>query len=80
MEKLFLYLCMNSTEIFSVTTAAKELENTSASTIDSYIEALEMSNLIYLAKPMDVGKRALKRKNPKSLLQTQLSAMPFNDR
>ena len=41
MEKLFLYLCMNSTEIFSVTTAAKELENTSASTIDSYIEALE---------------------------------------
>ena len=26
MEKLFLYLCMNSTEIFSVTTAAKELE------------------------------------------------------
>lgn len=28
MEKLFLYLCMNSAEIFSVTTAAKELENT----------------------------------------------------
>lgn len=27
MEKLFLYLCMNSTEIFNVTTAAKELEN-----------------------------------------------------
>ena len=57
MEKLFLYLCMNSTEIFSVTTAAKELENTSVSTIDGYIEALEMSNLIYLAKPMDVGSK-----------------------
>lgn len=52
MEKLFLYLCMNSTEIFSITTAAKELENTSVSTIDGYIEALERSNLIYLAKPM----------------------------
>lgn len=63
MEKLFLYLCMNSTEIFSITMAAKELENTSVSTIDSYIEALEMSNLIYLAKPMDVcSKGALKGK------------------
>ncbi len=29
MEKLFLYLCMNSTEIFNATTAAKELENIS---------------------------------------------------
>ena len=63
MEKLFLYLCMNSTEIFNATTAAKELDNTSVTTIDSYIHALEMSNLIYLAKPMDVGsKGALKRK------------------
>ena len=46
MEKLFLYLCINSTEIFNVTTAAKELENTSIATIESYIAALEMSNLI----------------------------------
>lgn len=65
MEKLFLYLCMNSTEIFSVTTAAKELENTSVSTIDSYIEALEMSNLIYLAKPMDVGRKGSLKGKPK---------------
>ena len=34
MEKLFLYLCMNSAEIFNATTAAKELENTSVMTID----------------------------------------------
>lgn len=46
MEKLFLYLCMNSSEIFNATTAAKELENTSVTTIESYIEALELSNLI----------------------------------
>lgn len=65
MEKLFLYLCMNSTEIFSVTTAAKELENTSVSTIDSYIEALEMSNLIYLAKPMNVGSKGALKGKPK---------------
>lgn len=65
MEKLFLYLCMNATGIFSVTTAAKELENTSVSTIDSYIEALEMSNLIYLAKPMDVGSKGALKGKPK---------------
>ena len=65
MEKLFLYLCMNSTEIFSVTTAAKELENTSVATIDSYIEALEMSNLIYLSKPMDVGSKGSLKGKPK---------------
>ncbi len=65
MEKLFLYLCMNSTAIFSVTAAAKELENTSVSTIESYIDALEMSNLIYLAKPMDVGSKGALKGRPK---------------
>ena len=65
MEKLFLYLCMNSTEIFSITTAAKEMENTSVATIDSYIEALRMSNLIYLAKPMDVGSKGALKGKPK---------------
>lgn len=63
MEKIFLYLCMNGTEIFNATAAAKELENTSVSTIESYIQVLEMSNLIYVANPMDVGsKGALKRR------------------
>ena len=65
MEKLFLYLCMNSTEIFNATTAAKELEDTSIATIDNYIKALEMSNLIYLAKPMDVGSKGALKGKPK---------------
>lgn len=65
MEKLFLYLCINSTEIFSVTTAAKELENISIATLDSYISALEMSNLIYLAKPIDVGSKGALKGKPK---------------
>lgn len=64
-EKLFLYLCMNTTEIFSATTAAKELENISVSTIDNYIEALEMSNLIYLSKPMNVGSKGALKGKPK---------------
>lgn len=65
MEKLFLYLCMNSTEIFSVGTAAKELENTSSATLDNYIDALEMSNLIYVSKPMDVGSKGALKGKPK---------------
>lgn len=65
MEKLFLYLCMNSTEIFSSATATKELENTSASTIDAYIEALAMSNLIYISRPMDVGSKGALKGKPK---------------
>ena len=65
MEKLFLYLCMNSTEIFNATTAAKELENTSITTVESYVKALEMSNLIYLAKPMDVGSKGALKGKPK---------------
>lgn len=68
MEKLFLYLCINSTEIFNVTTAAKELENTSIATIESYIAALEMSNLIYLAKPMDVGSKGALKGKPKIMI------------
>ena len=65
MEKLFLYLCMNSAEIFNVTTAAKELENISTNTIESYLEALEMSNLIYIAKPINVGSKGALKGKPK---------------
>ena len=65
MEKLFVYLCINSTEIFSATTAAKELENTSVITIDSYLDALEKSNLIYMAKPMNVGSKGSLKGKPK---------------
>ena len=65
MEKLFLYLCINSTEIFNATTAAKELENTSIATLESYIEALEMSNLIYLSHPVNVGSKGALKGKPK---------------
>ncbi len=65
MEKLFLYLCMNSAEIFNAATAAKELDNISAATISSYLEALKMSNLIYLAQPMNVGSKGALKGKPK---------------
>ena len=65
MEKLFLYLCMNSTEIFNASTAAKELERISVSTIETYLRALEMSNLIYLSMPASVGSKAVLKGRPK---------------
>ena len=65
MEKLFLYLCMTSSEIFNKQTAAKELENISASTIEDYISFLEKSNLIYISNPMMVGQKAALKGKPK---------------
>ncbi len=65
MEKLFLYLCMNSAELFSATAASKELENVSTITIENYIHALEMSNLIYLSKPVGVGSKGSLKGRPK---------------
>lgn len=56
---------MNTTEIFNATTASKELENVSVATIDNYISALEMSNLIYLSKPMNVGNKGALKGKPK---------------
>jgi len=65
MEKLFLYLCMNSSSIFSTQTAAKELENINPKTIEDYISFLEMSNLIYRSNPIGVGSKAALKGKPK---------------
>lgn len=65
MEKLFLYLCVNSTNIFSATAAAKELENVSVATLENYLEALQASNLIYLAPPINVGSKGALKGKPK---------------
>jgi predicted AAA+ superfamily ATPase len=65
MEKLFLYLCMNSSGIFNKQTAAKELGDISVSTIEDYIGFLEKSNLIYVSNPVMVGKKAALKGKPK---------------
>ena len=65
MEKLFLYLCMTSSEIFSKQTAAKELENIGVSTIEEYIGFLQASNLIYVSNPQMVGNKAALKGKPK---------------
>jgi len=65
MEKLFLYLCLNSSNIFSTQTAAKELKNINAKTIEDYINFLEISNLIYRSDPMGVGSKGALKGKPK---------------
>lgn len=65
MEKLFLFICMHSSDIFNVQTASKELSNTSVTTLESYLLALEQSNLIYRANPMDVGSKGSLKGRPK---------------
>ena len=64
LEKVFLYLCYNSSNIISIDTIAKELVCTSRQTISKYIDQLESANLIYVSEPIDVtGKKILKIKN-----------------
>jgi len=65
MEKLFLYLCMNSSEIFNKQTIAKELASISVTTIEDYLSFLEKSNLIYISNPIMVGKKAALKGKPK---------------
>ncbi|MDR0513943.1 MAG: ATP-binding protein [Coriobacteriaceae bacterium] len=65
MEKLFLYLCMNSSAIFNKQTASNVLENISTSTIEDYIRFLEMSNLIYVSHPVGLGGTAALKGRPK---------------
>lgn len=65
MEKLFLYLCMNSGGLFNITTASKKLSGTSQATLDNYISALEKSNLIYISNPMYLGSKGALKGKPK---------------
>lgn len=63
LEKVFLYLCFNSSNIINITTISKELENTPAVTVSNYIQFLERANLIYISDPVNLdGKKALKAK------------------
>lgn len=65
MEKLFLYLCMNSSDIFSSTTAANALENISVATVEEYLSFLVKSNLIYCSPPINVGSIGSLKGRPK---------------
>ena len=63
LEKLFLYLCFNSSNIINYTKMSQALENVSVPTLQDYIDYLERANLIYISGPINIsGKQILKAK------------------
>ena len=65
MEKLFVYLCMNSSDIFNKQAAVNDLDDIGISTVEDYLTFLEKSNLIYISAPLAVGKKAALKGKPK---------------
>ena len=61
LEKVFLFLCINSSNIISIAAISKELDGTPAATVSNYIQFLERANLIYISNPINLdGKKVLK--------------------
>lgn len=61
LEKIFLYLCYNSSNIISMEAISKELDGVTRPTVEKYIQYLESANLIYISSPIDLsGKKVLK--------------------
>ncbi|NTV90979.1 MAG: ATP-binding protein [Clostridiales bacterium] len=65
LEKVFLYLCFNSSNIINTSTISKELEGTPRATIDNYIEYLERANLIYRSMPVEMSGKLILKASPK---------------
>lgn len=65
LDKLFIYLCTTSSEIFNSQSTAKELTDVTIATLENYLTYLEKSNLIYISKPMDVGSKGALKGKPK---------------
>ena len=62
-ERVFLYLCYNSSNIINMNTICKELQ-VSRNTLEKYILYLEGANLIYISPLVNVGpKQILKAQN-----------------
>jgi uncharacterized protein len=62
-EKVFLYLCFNSSNIINIAAICKELGITRI-TLEKYIQYLESANLIYISHLVNVGsKQMLKGQN-----------------
>ena len=64
LEKVFVYLCYNSSSIININAMCKEFDGVSKPTIEKYIGYLVDANLIYKSPQLNVkGKRVLKSKN-----------------
>jgi len=67
LEKLFIYLCLNTGGILSVKTCASEL-GTTAVTVSGYLELLENSYLVYRLSPSEIGGKKVLRQQSKYYL------------
>lgn len=72
LEKLFIYICLNSGGIFSVTGCARDL-GVSKNTVQSHLDALEQANLIYrLPQFALTGKKVLRARHKVYLVDAAL--------
>lgn len=63
LEKVFLYLCVNSSNIINISTMSKELDDMNKATLTNYIQFLKEANMIYISEPVGLdGKAILKGK------------------
>lgn len=67
LEKLFIYLCLNSGGVLSIKTCASEL-GTTAATIAGYLELLESSHLVFRLPPSEIGGKKVLRQQSKYYL------------
>lgn len=65
LEKVFLYLCFESSNIINYTSMAQDLDGVSVPTLQDYIKYLESSNLIYISNPLGINGTKLLNKRPK---------------
>lgn len=65
LEKVFLYLCFNSSNIINTSTISKELDGVPRATIDNYISFLERANLIYRSLPIGISGKTILKAAPK---------------
>lgn len=65
LEKVFLYLCFNSSNIINFSNMSKVLDNTSVQTLQEYIRYLESANLIYINNPISNSGEAILKAKPK---------------
>ncbi|MFC1761026.1 ATP-binding protein [Planctomycetota bacterium] len=68
LEKLFIYLCLHSGDIFSPKTCADVLEVGSPQTVRNHLGFLEQAHLIYRLDPEKLSGKAVLRSRPKIYL------------
>jgi len=72
LERLFLYICLNTGGILAVQTCANALQ-VAANTVSSHLRVLEQANLIYRLPPLKIGgKKALKARHKVYLVDAAL--------